>query len=143
MADKLIRVGRVSRVNYEKGMIAVTYPDLDDAVSAELSVLTCGDEYKMPKVGDNVVVAHLSSDQSRGVVLGTYWNKQHNSKTTGKGKFRKEYGENQGDAYVEYDSDSKTLSIKASKIAITIDTMDITGAVNITGSLTVNGVPVP
>lgn len=118
MADRIFRVGRVSSIDYETGMISVTYPDLDGATTSQLSMLTCGDEYKMPNVGDNVCVAHLSSDQSRGVVLGTYWDKGHSSRSTGAGRFRKEYASTPGEAYIEYDPSSKTLSIRAPVINI-------------------------
>lgn len=30
MAERLVRVGRVSSVNHSAGMVKVTYPDLDD-----------------------------------------------------------------------------------------------------------------
>ena len=50
MADKLIRIGRVSKVDYEHGMISVTYPDLDDAVTVLLSTLSFNDEYKMKRM---------------------------------------------------------------------------------------------
>ena len=118
MSEGTIRVGRVSKVNYDTGMVRGTYPDMDDAVSAELSFLTSGDEYKMPKVGDNVLVSHLGSGQSRGVVLGTYWNKQHNSQKTGQGVFRKELAETPGEAYFDYDPASKTLTINAERVVI-------------------------
>lgn len=136
MADRTIRVGRVSSIDYENGMISVTYPDLDGATTAQLSMLTCGDEYKMPQIGDNVCVAHLSSDSSRGVVLGTYWDKGHSSKSTGAGRFRKEYASTPGEAFTDYDPQTKTLTIQAASILVKAN-------VNIVGSLTVNGVSVP
>ena len=61
MADKLIRVGRVSKIDYEHGMISVTYPDLDDSVTVPLATASFGDEYKMPQVGDEVLAVHLPS----------------------------------------------------------------------------------
>lgn len=33
MADRTIRIGKVSSVDYGSGMIKVTYPDLDNSVS--------------------------------------------------------------------------------------------------------------
>ena len=46
MSD-LIRVGCVSKINYEEGTIEVTYPDRDDAVTDPFPVLSFNDEYKM------------------------------------------------------------------------------------------------
>ena len=44
MADRLIRVGRVSKIDFDNGMVAVTYPDLDDSVTSFLSVVSFNDE---------------------------------------------------------------------------------------------------
>ena len=48
MADRTIRIGKVSSVDYGSGMIKVTYPDLDNSVTDDLPYLTFNDEYKMP-----------------------------------------------------------------------------------------------
>ena len=61
MAEKNIRIGRVSSIDYGNGMISVTYPDLDDSVTDDLPVFSMGDEYKMPPVGAEVLVLHLSN----------------------------------------------------------------------------------
>jgi len=124
MADKLIRIGRVSKIDYEHGMISVTYPDLDDAVTVLLSTLSFNDEYKMPKVEDEVVVLHLPSGQSRGIVLGHYWNETNIPAKTGEKIYRKEFGHDPGKAYAEYE-DSGTL-IFASDNAILIDANNVT-----------------
>ncbi|WP_418443651.1 hypothetical protein [Blautia sp.] len=58
MAEKNIRIGRVSSIDYGSGMISVTYPDLDDSVTDDLPVFSMGDEYKMPPVGAEVLVLH-------------------------------------------------------------------------------------
>ena len=102
MADKLIRVGRVSNIDYESGMISVTYPDLDDAVTTMLSVVSFNDEYQMPEVGDEVLALHLPSGQARGLVLGKYWNSENRPAVTGKGKYRKEFTNTAGEAYTQY-----------------------------------------
>ena len=36
MADRTIRIGKVSSVDYGSGMIKVTYPDLDNSVTDDL-----------------------------------------------------------------------------------------------------------
>ena len=68
MADRLIRIGRVSKIDYEHGMISVTYPDLDDSVTVPLSTVSFNDEYKMPQIGDEVLAVHLPSGQARVIV---------------------------------------------------------------------------
>ena len=72
MAD-IIRVGRVSSIDYVKGMISVFYEDKTAAVTAIMPTLANG-EYRMPGIGEMVVVAHLSNGTSEGIVLGTIWN---------------------------------------------------------------------
>lgn len=126
MADRLIRVGRVSKIDYDNGMVAVTYPDLDDSVTSFLSVVSFNDEYKMPGIGDEVLVVHLSSGQSRGLVLGHYWNKTNISEHTGEGIYRKEFGQDYGEAYMDYDGEELEIyapSIRLSTAAgsITVD----------------------
>ena len=114
MAQRLIRIGRVSSVNPDTGMVKVTYPDLDDTVTDELPMLAIGDEYKMPKVRDEVLVLHLSNGQAAGIVIGKYWNKSNKPPTNA--GYRKELGENTGDAYLSYHNG--TLEIKANKIIL-------------------------
>lgn len=36
MADRTIRIGKVSSVDYGSGMVKVTYPDLDNSVTDDL-----------------------------------------------------------------------------------------------------------
>ena len=71
-------------------MISVTYPDLDDSVTDDLPVFSMGDEYKMPPVGAEVLVLHLSNGCAAGVVMGRYWNEANKPSVSGKGVFRKE-----------------------------------------------------
>ena len=56
-----IRIGKVSSIDYENGMIRVLYTDRDGAVTKTLPVVTFNDEYKMPQVGQYVLVVHLSN----------------------------------------------------------------------------------
>lgn len=134
MADKLIRIGRVSKVDYEHGMISVTYPDLDDAVTVLLSTLSFNDEYKMPKIEDEVMVLHLPSGQSRGIVLGHYWNETNVPAKTGEDIYRKEYGHTPGDAYLEYKDGDQLKMICVDDILISADNIKLTCSA---GSITI------
>ena len=125
MADKLIRVGRVSRIDYANGMISVTYPDLDNSTTSLLSVVSFNDEYKMPEIGDDVLVLHLPSGQARGLVLGKYWNSRNKPASCGAGVYRKEFASTPGEAYMEYDPDTGELLIKATSIRFVTDERDI------------------
>ena len=122
MAERLIRIGRVSSVNAAKGMVSVTYPDLDNSTTGEFPVFSFTDEYKMPNVGSQVLHDALPI----WIVLGRYWNGS-NVPPVSSG-FRKEMGDNFGSAYMEYDGSA--LTIHASKIILD-------GEVETDGSITV------
>lgn len=107
--DRLIRIGKVSKIDYEFGMIAVTFSDLDDAVTVPLATVSFNDEYKMPKVGDEVLSLHLPSGQSRGLVLGKYWNRTNIPPKSGDAVFRKEFGHTYGNAYAEFHDGGELL----------------------------------
>lgn len=116
--NSVIRIGKVSSVNASAGTVRVTYPDRDDSVTAELPVFSFTDEYKMPKVGSQVLVVHLSNGTSAGVCLGHYWNGSNRSEVTGKNVFRKELAHSYGEAYFDYDEDARKLTIYADKVEI-------------------------
>ena len=101
MADRTIRIGKVSSVDYGSGMIKVTYPDLDNSVTDDLPYLTFNDEYKMPKVGASVLVVHLSNGSAMGIVAGTYWNSSHRPPVSGKGVYRKDLAQAIGEAFLQ------------------------------------------
>lgn len=109
MAQKNIRLGKVSSIDYKNGMISVTYPDLDDSVTDDLPVFSMTDEYKMPSVGMEVIVLHLSNGCTAGVVMGRYWNEANKPPISGKNVFRKELGEKIGEAYIQYKDGNITL----------------------------------
>ena len=109
MAERLVRVGRVSSVNHSAGMVNVTYPDLDDSTTDDFPVFSMGDEYKMPGIGQEVLVLHLSNGQSAGIVMGRYWNENNAPPASGDGVFHKELGEVFGEAYIHYENGSITF----------------------------------
>ena len=115
MSERLIRIGRVSTINREKGMVTVTYPDLDNSVTDEFPLFSFTDEFKIPKIGSNVLVLHLSNGQSAGYVLGHYWNNGNNPPDP-EAIFRKEMSQNYGEAYIEFKNG--TLTIHADKIIL-------------------------
>lgn len=86
---EIIRVGRVSDVNYQEGTISVYYEDKTSAVTSFMPSLSNG-EYNMPSVGQMVVVAHLSNDTTNAVVLGTIWNQGNQPTSSGKDVFGKD-----------------------------------------------------
>ena len=63
-----IRLGKISSIDYAKGMARVVYHEKDDDVTRLIPLLS--HEYKMPPVGSQVLVVHLSNGTEAGVVLG-------------------------------------------------------------------------
>ena len=118
MEDTRIRVGKVSSIDYKSGMVRVTYPDKGGAVTSEMPYANNGGEYRMPSVGESVVVAHLSNGTSRGVVLGTMWNKSNRPPQTGKGLYRKDLSRAKGEAMEWYSEENKTYLLKAPEIEL-------------------------
>lgn len=91
------RIGTVSSVDAETGMVSVVYEDRDGEVTELLPYATFNDEYKMPQLGAKVVVLHLSNGGEMGIVLGTYWNKYNSAGNPG--TYHKDMG---GGAYFDY-----------------------------------------
>lgn len=71
--QSVIRVGEVSKVNYDKGTIEVAYKDRDDSVTDEICMVS-NNLYRMPVVGQMACVLHNSADQEMGTCIGTFWN---------------------------------------------------------------------
>ncbi len=101
MSGRGNRIGTVSSVDTETGMVSVFYNDQIEATGL-LPYVTFNDEYKPPQIGAKVVVLPLSNGGS--VVLGTYWNR--NNSPEGNGSYRKDFG----GAYVNYKDDMLTIS---------------------------------
>lgn len=97
MEKNLIRIGRISSMNKETGMVRVVYKDKNSTTS-ELPVFNFGGEYKMPQVGQLVLVLHLSNDSSTGIVMGSFWNKTNKPKAS---EYQKDFKE--GKAYEKYE----------------------------------------
>ena len=66
----MIRIGLVSSVG--SGGVSVTYPDTGK-ITTELPVLSFAGLKQSFEKGDTVLVAHLTNDNSTGVILGTIY----------------------------------------------------------------------
>lgn len=114
-AENLNRIGIVSSIDYDTGMVSVTYPDRDSSTTKDFPYLCPTEDYKMPKVGDSVMVVHLSSGSASGVVLGTFWDIEHKPKNPGEGKCRKQLSD---EAYIECVDDEITFHDKNGTITL-------------------------
>lgn len=116
MANSEIRVGRVSSVNYEAGMARVTYRDKDETVTSEFAILTNNDEYRMPQIGQDVLVSHLSNGSSRGAIIGTLWNKKYAPKEAGEDLYRKDLSREKDAAYIRYSDETGEYLLKVANL---------------------------
>lgn len=95
-----IRVGKISSINYEAGMVRVTYTDKDNSTTQEIPLLN--HEYMMPPVGSQVLVVNLSNGGEMGFVLGRPYSEVTKPTEGLEGLYRKELSNNINEAYVRY-----------------------------------------
>lgn len=120
--DDLIRVGRVSTVNYKAGTAKVVYRDRDDMVTGELPMLSS--EYLMPKPDDMVLVLHLKNAPSRGVIVGPIYNDDNRPGISGKNKYHKKLTDD-----VQFKADGGDFTVKTSgKVTIDADSIVFKGS---------------
>ena len=103
-----IRLGKISSIDYAKGMARVVYPEKDDDVTRLIPLLS--HEYKMPPVGSQVLVVHLSNGTEAGVVMGRPWSEKNAPPEGGATLYRKDLGQNPGDAMIRYDGSTLTIT---------------------------------
>lgn len=103
-----VRLGNVSSIDYENGLCEVTYPDRDDTVTEMVPMLS-NREYRMPEVDDLVVVLHPGDSPEDAVILGTIWNEKIKPAEGKEKVFRKEYCNEDGKAYRQFDANAKEL----------------------------------
>lgn len=82
-----LRVGKVTQVFPDEGMVKVYYEDENNA-SLKLNVLSFNNEYLLPPLGEYVLTAHLDNGSSKGFVLGTYYGSLKPNATSG---YRKDF----------------------------------------------------
>jgi len=127
----VLRIGRISSLNYEKGTARVVYKDRDNAVTTELPLLSF--EYFMPKVDDLVLVTHLPNGAEAGVILGRFWCNSNRPPEYGEGLFRKDLSRD-GSCYIKCQDGKMTVYCPGG--------IEIVGDVSTTGNVTANGTSV-
>lgn len=93
-------------------MVSVTYPEMDANTTNKFPVFAMSDEYKMPAVGQEVLVLHLPTGQAAGVVLGKMWNKTNTPRKAGEHVYSQEFGDEPGESYMEYDGADGDLKFR-------------------------------
>lgn len=119
--DDLIRIGRISALNYKEGTAKVVYKDRDDMVTGDFPLLAT--EYMMPKVDDMVLVLHFKNCKARGVIIGPIWNDNNRPEINGKGKYLKRMTDK-----ASFKAEDGTLEINAEDIKLTCSAGTITVA---------------
>ena len=112
--SSVIRIGTVSKVNYEDGTIEVAYEDRDGSVTDEICVVSNA-LYRMPVVGAMVCVLHNSDSQEMGTCIGTFWNEDNKPVGGKKQRYRYDYNDKKGKAFEQYDGDSGDYEEKITK----------------------------
>ena len=115
--NDVIRIGKVSSIDYEKGMISVYYEDRTAMVTSIMPVLSNG-RYKMPKIGESILVAHLSNGTNAAVVLGTVFNDANVPKSSGQNVYYEELSDN-----TMISSDGTDITLKAAAGSINVSTL--------------------
>lgn len=106
--NNLIRIGKISSFNYPNGTARITYEDKEQSTTVEMPFLSW--QYWMPRVGDQVLVVHLSNGSCAAMILGPVWHNGHRPPEGFKGLYRKEYSNNEGMAYERYDDNIPLFS---------------------------------
>lgn len=115
--NDVIRIGKVSSIDYEKGMISVYYEDRTAMVTSTMPVLSNG-RYKMPKVGESILVAHLSNGTNAAVVLGTFFNDANAPKMSGQNVYYYELSDN-----TMISSDGTDITLKVVTGSVNVSTL--------------------
>ena len=136
----MLRVGKISSIDYGKGTAQITYEDDDDSVTNDYPLLA--GKYDMLHVGDVVQVAEDATGGERGLILGRAYSDANPPPEGGAGLWRMESGDGiyrrQLGGELEIMAGGKELTIKAGTLKIEADTLDFVAA---SGEITINGIP--
>lgn len=113
---QVLRIGKISSVNYKSGTARVTYEDRGDSTTNELPFLAW--TYWMPKVEDKVLVGHLSNGSTSAVILGPVWHEEHRPADFGADLYRQEMSNTPGKAMDTYSSKTGIRRIRAEHIEL-------------------------
>lgn len=130
----ILRIATVIKVLPEEGKVVVTFEDSGNS-SVPLPMMTFGEEYSMPKVGDTVATMHMQNGSSKGVCLGTFYggDKEPNMPQGQRRGYRKDFeNDPDNDYYSHLQSKDGVITIKAKNIVFqtdygTISIQDIIG----------------
>ncbi|MFT5871106.1 MAG: phage baseplate assembly protein gpV [Clostridium sp.] len=125
----LVRIGQVSSVDETKCTIKVKFSDKDDMISDDIPYFSF--EYNMPNIGDYVACIFLGNGLQSGFCLGKYYGEDNPPPVQDKDIYYKDFF---GEASLQYDKNTKTLTIKAENIVID-GNLEVSGNIHSTGSI--------
>ena len=108
----VIRIGKISSIDYTNGCADVYFDDEESVVKTALPFSSS--EYLLPTVGESVVVA-FQTKGNQGYILGSFFSASNKPEHAGKGSYFKRFSEK---AYIHYDAETETLKIAAPRIII-------------------------
>lgn len=122
----LIRVGKVSSVDYQRATARVVFPDDDDIVSYDLPVLhrnaVKNKDYNMPDINERVVCLFLPSGVETGFILGSIYTKEVLPPETS-GNFRTVVFDD--GTRVRYDREKHQFTMEIEETKITANRQDV------------------
>lgn len=140
--QNIIRVGIVSSHNPENATVKVIFPDKDNTVSYDLSVLMAQTEknkdYFIPDIGEQVLCLFLPNGIEEGFVIGSIYSNKNKPPVTDANKRHIKFEDG---TWVEYDRGNSTLTVSAVgdiKI-ISATNINIEGNVSVDGNITATG----
>lgn len=125
--EDIIRIGKISTVNYAAGTASVIYTDRNDEVSPYFPFFSLA--YEMPKVDDTVVVVMLPNSTTKGFILGVPFSGKKIPAENGQGVFYKEFHDGTS---ILYDPKTKNMDISTNKItlkSVTADSLTVKGEI--------------
>lgn len=125
----LVRIGQVSSIDDAKCTIKVKFNDKDDMISDDIPYFSF--EYNLPNIKDYVACIFLGNGLQSGFCLGKYYGEDNPPPVQDKDIYYKDFF---GEASLQYDKNTKTLTIKAENIVID-GNLEVSGNINSTGSI--------
>lgn len=117
--DDIVRIGKISAIDYKKGTASVVYTDRGSETSSSFPFF--GICYEMPKTGDTVVVLLMPNSTTKGFILGTPYSASNVPQESGPGIFYKKFPDG---SYVKYDGKSGRMSVSAKEVILQSVTAD-------------------
>lgn len=111
--DDVVRIGRISTIDYARGTATVIYTDRGNESSPSFPFFSAF--YEMPRVDDTVVVLLLPNSTTRGFILGVPYSGARIPTESGQGIFYKEFPDG---TYVRYDGKSKQMEVSAGTVTL-------------------------